>query len=103
VGDLNREPRDAQSFEALRTVPGIYALFAEPEKSHIRDTSLYDNIWSQSDHMGEYTGVSGIDKFDETDFGNDDDAANLAVSDHRPVWAEFDTGTDDNGAEIAVR
>ncbi len=81
----------------------MYALFSNPKKSHIKDTSLYDNIWLQSDHVGEYTGVSGIDRFDETDFGNDDDAANLAVSDHRPVWAEFETSADDDGVEVAVR
>ena len=28
-------------------------------------------------------------EFDEIDFGNDDKAANLAVSDHRPVWVVF--------------
>ena len=43
----------------------------------------------QADYVTEYLGSSGIDKFDETDFGNDDKAANLAVSDHRPVWALF--------------
>ena len=30
------------------------------------------------------TGENGIDRFDETDFDNDDKAASLAVSDHRP-------------------
>lgn len=103
VGDFNREPDDTQSFGALRAVPSMRALFAEPMKSHIRESSLYDNIWLQSNHVREYTGVSGIDKFDETDFGNDDDAANLAVSDHRPVWAEFETGVDDDGVEVAAR
>ena len=51
--------------------------------------------------MSEYTDVSGIDKFDETEFGNDDEAANLAVSDHRPVWAELHTDkADDDGAAL---
>ncbi len=63
--------------------------------------SLYDNIWFASDYLAEYTGVSGIDKFDETDFGNDDKAANLAVSDHRPAWADFYVDrADDDGAEL---
>ena len=35
------------------------------------------------------------------DWGNDDNAANLAVSDHRPVWAKFRTDKDDDGAAQA--
>ena len=82
-------------------------LFELPQKSHIRDSSLYDNIFFQTDAVTEYLGISGIDKFDETDFGNDDKAANLAVSDHRPVWAVFgtnledDDGSDEDGLESA--
>ena len=29
--------------------------------------------------------------------GNDDDAASLAVSDHRPIWVTFQTERDDDG------
>jgi hypothetical protein len=29
---------------------------------------------------------------DQAAFGNDDSAASLAVSDHRPVWARFSGG-----------
>ena len=82
-------------------------LFDLPQKSHIRDSSLYDNIFFQTDFVTEYLGISGIDKFDEADFGNDDKAANLAVSDHRPVWAVFrtnfedDDGSDEDGLESA--
>ena len=39
----------------------------------------------------EYTGQNGVDDFDVTVFDNDDRAASLAVSDHRPVWATFVT------------
>ena len=38
-------------------------------------------------HLKEYL-YSAIDRFDETEFGDDDDKARL-VSDHRPVWAVF--------------
>ena len=89
VGDFNREPNDTMAYGNLMALPSMTYLFRLPEKSHIRDTSLYDNIFFQTDHVTEYLGRSGIDKFDETDFGNDDTAANLAVSDHRPVWAVF--------------
>lgn len=102
VGDFNREPKDTKSFQALLDIPTMAALFSAPQKSHIKDSSLYDNIWLQLDYANEYTGVSGIDKFDETDFGNDDEAANLAVSDHRPVWAEFHRRFDDDGVEVAA-
>ena len=89
VGDFNREPDDTMAYSNLMALPSMTQLFQLPQKSHIRDSSLYDNIFFQSDYVTEYLGHSGIDKFDETDFGNDDPAANLAVSDHRPVWAVF--------------
>ena len=37
-------------------------------KSHIRDSSLYDNIFFQTNHVIEYTSENGIERFDETDF-----------------------------------
>ena len=89
VGDFNREPDDAMAYNDLMALPSMTQLFQLPQKSHIRDSSLYDNIFFQANYVTEYLGRSGIDKFDETDFGNDDKAANLAVSDHRPVWAVF--------------
>ena len=89
VGDFNREPSDTHAYRNLMALRSMTHLFRLPQKSHIRDSSLYDNIFFQTDYVTEYAGRSGIDKFDETDFGNDDAAANLAVSDHRPVWAVF--------------
>ena len=89
VGDFNREPDDTMAYSNLMVLPSMTQLFQLPQKSHIRDSSLYDNIFFQADYVTEYLGSSGIDKFDETDFGNDDKAANLAVSDHRPIWAVF--------------
>ena len=89
VGDFNREPSDTHAYRPLMTLPSMTHLFRLPQKSHIRDSSLYDNIFFQTDYVTEYAGRSGIDRFDETDFGNDDAAASLAVSDHRPVWAVF--------------
>ena len=40
--------------------------------------------------------IIGIIKFDEVLFGNDDKKASLMISDHRPLWAEFDTRVDDD-------
>jgi len=101
AGDFNREPNDVESYAPLRNISFMMPLFSLPQKSHIKESSLYDNIWFQSEYVSEYTGTSGIDKFDETDFADDDKAANLAVSDHRPVWAEFHTDKDDDGLEPA--
>lgn len=97
VGDFNRNPNDAEAYGRIMAIPSMVRLFEFPQKSHIRDSSLYDNIFFQADHVKEYLDISGIDRFDETDFGNDDSAASLAVSDHRPVWAVFRTDLDDDG------
>jgi len=94
VGDFNREPTDNVAFSNLRNIPSMTNLFNPPQKSVIYDSNLYDNIWFQTKYVKAYTGQKGIDKFDETDFANNDKAASLAVSDHRPVWAIFDTKLD---------
>ena len=99
VGDFNRNPNDAESYSQIMAIPSMIRLFELPQKSHIRDSSLYDNIFFQKNHVKEYLNRSGIDRFDETDFGNDDKAANLAVSDHRPVWAVFSIDRDDDGSD----
>ena len=96
LGDFNRNPDDLSAYQPLMSIPTMAHLFNVPQKSHIRDTSLYDNIFFQSSYVTEYTGNSGIDRFDETDFGNDDKAASLAASDHRPVWGEFRIDSDDD-------
>ena len=55
----------------------------------------------QTDAVTEYLGGCGIDRFDEADFGNNDKSANLAVSDHRPVWAIFSITQEDDDGERA--
>ena len=95
-GDFNRNPDDNKSYAPLLSIQSMTHLFNLPDKSHIKDTSLYDNIFFQTVHVTEYANNKGIDRFDETDFANDDKAASLAVSDHRPMWAEFRIGSDDD-------
>ena len=97
LGDFNRNPNDQLAYGPLLSIPSMRHLFRLPEKSHIKDTSLYDNIFFQTHHVTEYTGESGIERFDEIHFGNDDAAASLAVSDHRPVWGTFRIDIDDDG------
>ena len=96
LGDFNRNPDDQKAYQPLMQISGMLHVVDLPSKSHIKDSSLYDNIFFQSSHVTEYTGESGVDRFDETDFGNNDRAASLAVSDHRPVWGEFRTDIDDD-------
>ena len=103
LGDFNRNPTDAESYRPIMAFPSMTRLFTFPQKSHIRGTSLYDNIFFQKNNVSEYLNKSGIDRFDETDFSNDDKAANLAVSDHRPVWAVFSTKVDDDGSDEGGR
>ena len=102
LGDFNRNPNDAEAYSRIMAIPSMIGLFELPQKSHIRDSSLYDNIFFQKNHVKEYLNRSGIDRFDETDFGNNDKAANLAVSDHRPVWAVFSTTRDDDDGDRAT-
>ena len=97
LGDFNRNPDDQLAYSRLLSIPSMRYLFQLPQKSHIKDTSLYDNIFFQTHHVTEYTGESGIERFDEAHFGNDDAAASLAVSDHRPVWGIFRIDADDDG------
>jgi len=100
AGDFNQEPDD-HGYDTLKALANMMHIFSPPAKSKIQDTKLYDNMWFQSAHVREYAGENGIDMFDETDFGNDDAAANRAVSDHRPVWAAFYTGrADDDGVVV---
>ena len=95
LGDFNRNSGD-NSYDPLFAIPEMVNVFNLPDKSHIMDTSLYDNIFFQSNYLIEYTGESGIEYFDEVVFNNDDKAASLAVSDHRPIWIELFTDFDDD-------
>ena len=97
LGDFNRNPDDQLAYRPLLSIPSMRYLFQLPQKSHIKDTSLYDNIFFQTNYVTEYTGDRGIERFDEAHFGNDDAAASLAVSDHRPVWGIFRIDADDDG------
>jgi len=92
-GDFNFPPTD-KGFNNLKSLPGMMFLIVPPEKTTITDTSLYDNFWFQKQNVPGYTGKSGVYRFDEVVFENDDDAAKTAVSDHRPIWAEFDISKD---------
>ncbi len=101
VGDFNMAPNRA-SFDNLRAIQSMACLFRTPARTNIANTKLYDNVWLQARHVSEYAGEKGIDKFDEVDFDNDDSAASLAVSDHRPVWAAFYVDKEDDDGEVRI-
>lgn len=91
MGDFNLGPEDDYLSE-LRGIENM--LYANNEPSTIADR-LYDNIWFQSSYTQEFID-SGVYKFDEDLYDDDDRKASLAVSDHRPLWARFDSSRDDD-------
>ncbi|MBN1686934.1 MAG: endonuclease/exonuclease/phosphatase family protein [Spirochaetales bacterium] len=91
AGDFNLSPDDPY-LEELRHIEGMRYVNDKPTTLGER---LYDNIWFQSQHTREFI-ETGVLRFDEDFFDNDDKAASLAVSDHRPLWARFDTTSDDD-------
>jgi endonuclease/exonuclease/phosphatase family metal-dependent hydrolase len=95
LGDFNDDPTQ-ERFQAVMRIPGMRCLFLPPVKTTISDESLYDNICFRKEPLTEFRERQGVVKFDETMFGGDDEAARLAVSDHRPVWAVFATDRDDD-------
>ena len=98
LGDLNLPPTDSGMAEVDFSLDPV---FAGDVQTTISDASLYDNFWWKPAYVTEWTGESGIDRFDEAVFGNDDDATSLAVSDHRPIWVTFNTHLPDDDGPTA--
>jgi competence ComEA-like helix-hairpin-helix protein len=99
LGDFNLPPDDS-GFAELAEL--LTPLFTGEIRTTISDASLYDNIWFDPAYVREWTGERGVDRFDETAFGNDDEVASRAVSDHRPIWATFRTDQNDDGSGVAT-
>jgi endonuclease/exonuclease/phosphatase family metal-dependent hydrolase len=95
LGDFNFPPQDI-GWEPMKLKPAMTYLIKPPVTTTITDTSLYDNFWFQQNYVREYTGKSGVIKFDENMFHNDDRLASRTVSDHRPIWAQFVTTLPDD-------
>ena len=95
LGDFNLPPTDA-AFNLLKTISTMIFLIKPPAKTTITDRSLFDNFWFQKKYVREFTEEYGIDKFDEVMFNNNDKIAKKIVSDHRPVWAKFNTSLEDD-------
>ena len=102
VGDFNLQPNNT-AFDDLKKVDSektVDPLILPPKKTNIADTRLYDNIFLQRCYLEEYNEKSDVYYFDEVVFGGNDDQAG-GISDHRPVWAEFEIDLeDDDGAKL---
>ncbi|MEQ9617739.1 MAG: endonuclease/exonuclease/phosphatase family protein [Deltaproteobacteria bacterium] len=103
VGDFNLNPNN-NSFINLKSVENTLPVYpcstlseCKQNATTTRDSNLIDNIWYSETQVQEYTGEHDIFKFDEVLYedpkGDSDDYrerySRLAVSDHRPVWADF--------------
>lgn len=94
VGDFNLSSGSG-SWNDLKALPHITFMLAPPTRTSIGYTKmskLYDNIWFQAHHLGEWTGDAGTYEFFH-DFDDEDKftAARWYVSDHVPIYAVFRT------------
>jgi deoxyribonuclease-1-like protein len=95
LGDFNLPPEDGGMAEVDSVLDPV---FTGGVRTTISGASLYDNMWWDHRFVGEWAEVLGVDHFDEAVFGNNDTAASLAVSDHRPIWITLSTYLpDDDG------
>lgn len=83
LGDFNF-PADDHGWEM-----GDYTAAIPPGVATTIKGSSYDNFWFITYITEEYTGDYEVYNFDEILYNNDDNAASLAVSDHRPISITF--------------
>ena len=84
LGDLNADENHLGQLSRMRNI--LPLLKAQP--TNIRRTASYDNLVIHRVRTSEWTGRSGTLDF-EADYGLTFDQA-LGVSDHLPVWADFE-------------
>lgn len=85
LGDLNANEKQ---FGRLGQIPGMSWVVTGNVMTNTRKNRAYDNLLFEQNATAEYTGSWGVLDLEET-FGLTQDQA-LKVSDHMPVWAEFD-------------
>ena len=83
LGDLNASE---SQLGRLGQIPGIHWA-VRGAMTNTRQTKMYDNIIFHGQATNEFTGRWGVFDLEGT-FGLSRDEA-LKVSDHLPVWAEF--------------
>jgi endonuclease/exonuclease/phosphatase family metal-dependent hydrolase len=95
VGDFNRNVGD-DSFDDLLALEGLRCANAGTGPTKIDNTNTYDQIFLSLIQTKEWKEQFDAAPFDETDFGNDDTKARVAVSDHRPVWITLEVPASDD-------
>lgn len=95
LGDFN-EKRKKPLFARFTASGTLQVVTADEEPTNLGDTERYDHVILNKLRTNEFAEEVGVFKFDETLFGNDDAKAKAAVSDHRPVNAEFRTDLPDD-------
>ena len=94
TGDFNTQPRE-DNFKYIKEIKDSWYAISKGKTTLGSSGNLYDNIIFTKTPTQEYTGAKGIYMFDDImDLTSDE--AKQAVSDHRPVYAVFCTGTDDD-------
>ena len=91
VGDFNEQR--ARPNLSLMADAGWHTTISDATNLSSKET--YDNILIEPKHTTQWQGSSVV-RFDELYFANDDRAASAAVSDHRPVYADFKADGPDN-------
>lgn len=97
LGDLNADDRNLGQLGALSNITWAISGVA----TNTRGTKLYDNLIFQQNATVEYTGRSGVLNLMQ-EYGLTMDQA-LEVSDHLPVWAEFNVREGAVGGRVAGR
>ena len=94
TGDFNTRPWD-DNFDYIWAIPNVKVVIRDGESTIGKYGNLYDNIIFTESSTQEYTGLNRIYTFDKILELEQEEARNT-VSDHRPVYAVFCTGKDDD-------
>jgi endonuclease/exonuclease/phosphatase family metal-dependent hydrolase len=94
LGDFN-EKRGNPFFAKFASDGSLHVVTADEPPTNIGDTERFDHFILNGSHTREFLRV-GVFKFDEELFDNNDSHARRAVSNHRPVNAEFGTDLPDD-------
>jgi endonuclease/exonuclease/phosphatase family metal-dependent hydrolase len=86
AGDLNLNSGDQEGIGWLSRATGLSDITAPSPATKVDSDNTYDHFLLDLDRTDEYTGVHGVDTFDDVLFPGNPVGASLAVSDHRPIW-----------------
>lgn len=91
AGDLNLNSGDQEGIGWLADQTGLSDITEPSPATKVDSNNTYDHFLLDRSRTDEYTGVHGVDAFDEFLFPGDPAGASTAVSDHRPVWISVTT------------